>query len=263
MTLVKSATIEDDIPDLIGVSGSYSEDLLSSTERMDLSDRLSEIGFMKFNEILRIVLNETQPTSDLDHLHMDADLIHQIDIHIREKMFIVNDGVYTRSKLYEKFPMLNALGVLPEAICRQQLIAVFDSDKVAVDACTYDGETNEMTPHPDAILCKPSEILRKVKSKPSKIVRTKIYVAKEEWNEHRDAYAIFSNVAKVAKSQHITEKLLLTYPEDERRRLRLTLTGSESQNIHTRLIGRLAGMFNECKKDMELENTTAVLSITK
>ena len=137
--------------------------------------RYNEDGFYHISTVRKIIRESCTKES----LFPDPDIMVMIDSFINYKIFIADNTVYTREELYENYAFVE-LDAIPEDFFSRQVIGVFeDNGEVKYDRKDEDDESMEFI----QVHCmlKLDKDPNYVPIKPTKIVRTKIFIGGEQF----------------------------------------------------------------------------------
>lgn len=130
------------------------------------------------------MIKECQDTRG-ENLTIDPEILMVIDVRTDYPIFVVDDNVFTREELLQKYPFEDFRKV-PEEVFVQQEIGVFDSPtefagNEPYEFCTRDiGDTNEFLRIRD-LVGHAINIDYRAKQAPARIVKTKTFLGKERW----------------------------------------------------------------------------------
>lgn len=182
----------------------YCRSLLSANDAKAVDEELKKGGFMTIAQVREIVKTNTiKESMDArgETYAIDPEIMIVIDSRVNYKVFITGDNVYTREELYSHMPFFD-LQTDPEDVFVQQEIGVFPARKYAMESDEFEyvardvgDETVEFVMIEDMV----GKVARKdykPKRAPAKIVKTKIYLGKEKWDDfclvHRFAKGVFN-----------------------------------------------------------------------
>lgn len=174
--------------------------LLNTKEAKEVEEEVKKSGFMTIEQVRNIVKNNTiKETMEArgEMYAIDPEILILIDSRTNYTVFIAGDNVYTREQLYAHLPF-HDLQATPESVFVQQEIGVFPARKYAMAADEFEyvardvgDETVEFVMIEDMV----GQVARdnyKAKRAPVKIVKTKIFLGREKW----DDFCLVHRVAK-------------------------------------------------------------------
>ena len=157
-----------------------SMNLLSDEEYKDVQAYIKEFGYMPIQSIRHMLLNYNCKTDS--YLNVDPSFLLIIDAYIDYPIFFAKNQVFTRQDLMEKFPFIE-FNTVPEKIFKQQEIGAF----VAKGEKEPQYEMRDISNEPfmsTKDFVKSHIIKGYTNQKITSVkVTTKIYAAKEEWDE--------------------------------------------------------------------------------
>jgi hypothetical protein len=169
----------------------YCRALLPAAEISSIEEEIKKSGFMTVEQVREIIKNNTVKESmDArgETTAIDPEIMIAIDSRINFKVFISGDNVYTREELYAHLPF-HDLKAEPEDVFVQQEIGVFPARKYAMDSDEFEyvardlgDDTVEFVMIEDMV----GKVARKdyqAKRAPVKIVKTKVFLGKEKWDD--------------------------------------------------------------------------------
>lgn len=198
------APADPDVHDIATENAEFARSLLSDKERRELDEDIAREGFMSIAEVRAIILKNTSKES-LEHGALDPEMLAMIDSRINYKLFIDGDNIYTREELYTSYPF-HEFGVQPEAIFVGQEIGVFPPRATALtEDLEYvvrdvGDESVEFVMIEDLVRAARSTAAAPSRA-PIRIVRTKVYVGKERWEDFKLMQRLFRGAARVAAAQ--------------------------------------------------------------
>lgn len=162
-------------------SKSFTLSLLDEKSRKDRDDYVKECGYLTLDQIRSLFkTNNTR-----DSYTPDAEMMIMIDSRTDQKIFIEDNTVYDRDTLFNAYPF-DILECEPEDYFSRQMVAKFvdpkDKDRIEYIAKDEDDSTpfikilDQIKKH-DAE--KKGEVF--IPEQPVQIVRTKIFLAKKNW----------------------------------------------------------------------------------
>jgi len=181
---------------------SYARSLLSHDAEMDVDKLNRTKGYMTISQVRDLLATNTVNGS-VEAGGIDPEFMVQIDSRTNYKIFIAGDNVYTREELYDNFSF-HELNVQPEGFFTAQEIGVFAPRK-AGDPYQYmardaDDETLVMTLVEDML-----ELEIRKNPRPARalvrIVKTKIYIGKEQWDDFMSIQRTIRAVTRVTQAR--------------------------------------------------------------
>ena len=182
----------------------YSRSLLSEKKRRAVDESIKRDGYMTIEKVREIVLENTTKES-IEIAGLDPEIISLVDARINYKIFVAGDNIYTRDELYAHFPF-HEFGVQPEAIFVQQELGIFPQRKYAMEdgfeylARDVGDESVEFVMLEDLV----GAAARKgyvQKRAPLRIVKTKVFVGKERWDDFALLQRVFRGAIRVSTAQ--------------------------------------------------------------
>lgn len=182
----------------------FCRSLLPAAELSLIDEEIKKSGFMTIDQVRELIKsNSVKENMDArgETYAIDPEIMILVDARTNYKVFIAGDNVYTREELYTHFPF-HDLKSEPEDVFVQQEIGVFPARKYAMDADEFEyvardfgDETIEFVMIEDMV----GRAARKnyqPKRAPAKIVKTKIFLGKDKWEDfrliHRFAKGVFN-----------------------------------------------------------------------
>ncbi len=182
----------------------YARSLLEEEERSKLDAEIEKDGYMKIDQVRTIVAENTVKGA-IEAGGLDPEIMALIDARIDYKLFIASDNIYTREELYDHFPF-HEFNVQPEAIFVQQEIGIFPPRKHALKeeleyvARDVGDESVDFVMIED-LVGQATRANYKMRRAPLRIVKTKIYVGKERWEDFSLLQRFFRGAVRVAAAQ--------------------------------------------------------------
>jgi len=182
----------------------YARSLLDEAERQQLDKDIADEGYMSIEHVRSLVANHSSKNS-VETGGLDPEMLTLIDARVNYKIFIAGDWLYLREELYEHYPF-HEFNVQPEAIFVQQEIGVFPARKYAMsDDLEYvardaGDESVEFTTIED-LVGKATRPGYEMQRAPLRIVKTKIYVGKERWDDFQLLQRFCRGATRVAAAQ--------------------------------------------------------------
>ena len=168
----------------------YSRALMSPADLVKLKEDIAKQGFMTIEKVRELVWQNTIKESQEargETYAIDPEIMMLIDTRINFRVFITGDNVYTREDLFTHYPF-EAFCTTPEEVFVQQEIGVFPSKDPRRDNKAHEfiaravGGNEEFTTIEDLVGCA-SRKNYKTKRAPIRIVKTKIFLGKDRWEE--------------------------------------------------------------------------------
>jgi hypothetical protein len=170
---------------------------LSILGAADKKERDEEIlgGFMSIETVRKHFKSNLSKESSTP----DPEFMIYIDTRINYQIFIVNDTIYTRDELYDNYAFAEACAE-PEDFFDRQVIGVFNNEYIAKNE---NDESMEFIKIKDYFeLDKATKEGREfTPDRPQRIVNTKIYIAKETFDEFIQLQKLLRAMVKVKRSQ--------------------------------------------------------------
>ena len=179
--------------------------LLTAEEVASLDDEIKRTGHMTIEQVRDIIKNNAPKESQNargETYAIDPEFMMLVDTRINQPVFITGDNVYTREELYEHFPF-HDLRAEPESVFAQQEIGVFPARKYAMDADEFEyvardlgDETIEFVMIEDQVAQVTAKSYRASRA-PVKIVKTKVFLGKERWEEFQLVHRVAIGIVNV------------------------------------------------------------------
>ena len=183
----------------------YARSLLADDERRRLDADIEHEGYLTVAQVRAIVAENTAKGS-VESAGLDPEVMALLDARINYKIFVAGDNIYTREDLYNHYPF-HEFGVQPEAVFAQQELGVFEPRKYAMTpgeleyvARDVGDETVEFVMVEDLVGRAARKDYKPWRT-PLRIVKTKIYVGKERWEDFALLQRFFRGAARVAAAQ--------------------------------------------------------------
>ena len=195
---------DPDAHDLSREDAEYARSLLNSEERRALDEEIGKSGYMSIEQVRAIVAENTTKGS-IEAGGLDPEVMALIDARIDYKIFIAGDNIYTREGLYDHYPF-HEFSIQPEIVFAQQEIGIFPPRKHALKsefeyvARDVGDESVDFVMIEDLV----GQATRRdyeMKRAPLRIVKTKIYVGKERWEDFSLMQRFFRGAARIATAQ--------------------------------------------------------------
>lgn len=184
----------------------FSRSLLTAEARAALNADIEKDGFLTIAQV-RAIVTENTVKSSLDTGGLDSEIMALIDARTNYKIFVAGDNIYTREDLYNHYPF-HEFGVQPEAIFVQQELGVFparrhalspeDLEYVARDA---GDESVEFVMVEDLVGASSGRNHGAKIRTPTRIVKTKIFLGKERWDDFAALQRFYRGAIRVAAAQ--------------------------------------------------------------
>jgi hypothetical protein len=181
-----AAPPDPDAYDRAAEDAGYARSLLPEDARKAVDAEIEAKGYMTIDEVRKIVTSNSCKGETLD---IDPEMMAMIDARINYKVFVVDDNIYSREELYDHFPF-HEFATQPEVIFMQQEIGIFPpkkhtlrKDELEYMARDVGDESVDFLMLEDMVglAARPADY--KLKRPPLRIVKTKIYVGKEQWED--------------------------------------------------------------------------------
>lgn len=169
----------------------YCRALLPAAEITSIEEEIKKNGF-KTIEWVRETIRDNTVKESMDArgetYAIDPEIMMVIDARTNYKVFIVGDNVYTREELYAHLPF-HDLKAEPENVFVQQEIGVFPARKYAMDDDEFEYVARDLGDDTIGFVMiedMVGSVTRKnykAKRAPVKIVKTKVFLGKEKWED--------------------------------------------------------------------------------
>lgn len=168
----------------------YCRALLSPKDLATLKDSVASDGFLTIEDVRALVATNTvKETMEArgEIYAVDPELMMQIDTRINFNVFIAGDNVYTREELFVHYPF-DTFQTEPERVFVQQEIGVFPPKTNALKAGEYDYAARDIDDEDEFIMIedlvgRAARKNYKMRRAPLKIVKTKIFLGKQQWED--------------------------------------------------------------------------------
>jgi hypothetical protein len=182
----------------------YARSLLSEDDLREADEDIEANGYLPIETVRRIV-DENTAKGSVEAGGLDPEILWLVDARIDYKIFIAGDNLYTREELYDHFPF-HEFNVQPEAIFVQQEIGVFPPRKHALmnelEYLVRDaGDESIDFVMLEDLVGAATRANYKRKRAPLRVVKTKIYVGKERWEDFALLQRFARGAARVAMAQ--------------------------------------------------------------
>lgn len=137
--------------------------------------------FMTINEVRKFV-HENSTRESIELSSIDPEIIAIIDKNIDFNIFITGDEIYTSEHLYKNYSF-NKFKICPESVFTQQAIEMYESSCGTLDYILCDIRKPDDICKPDDTCMPPSNTIKK--RIPIKIITTKVYLGKENWEDFK------------------------------------------------------------------------------
>ncbi len=158
-------------------------------------------------EVARI-LSEQYAGGEIDAASLDPETIAWLDHVTNYKVFLTAEGVMSREQLFAAYPFAE-LDVVPEAVFANQEVAIFPppahsiSDDLEYMARDVGDDTTEFQTV-DAMVARATGIRKSAaKRDPIKIVRTRVWLGKEQWDDFLQLVRTMRAAARIAQGQMV------------------------------------------------------------
>ena len=182
----------------------YARSLLDEEELRELDEELAKEGFMPIEKVRDLVLGNTAKGS-VEAGGLDPEIMALVDARIDYKIFIAGDNLYTREELYDHYPF-HEFSVQPEAVFARQEIGIFPPRKHALkEEFEYiardDGDESVDFVMLEDLVGQAARRNYRLKRAPLRVVKTKIYVGKERWEDFALLQRFYRGAARVGAAQ--------------------------------------------------------------
>jgi hypothetical protein len=184
---------------------SFARSLLSEEERRRVDAEIEKDGFMTIDQVRALVAENTIKGS-VESGGLDPEIMALVDARTNYKIFIAGDNIYTREGLYDHYPF-HEFNVQPEAIFVQQELGIFPPRKHALKseeleyvARDVGDETVDFVMIED-LVGKETRKNYKMRRAPLRVVKTKVYIGKERWEDFALLQRFFRGAVRVATAQ--------------------------------------------------------------
>ena len=184
---------------------SFARSLLSEEERRRVDAEIEKDGFMTIDQVRALVAENTTKGS-VESGGLDPEIMALIDARTNYKIFIAGDNIYTREGLYDHYPF-HEFNVQPEAIFVQQELGIFPPRKHALKpeeleyAARDVGDESVDFVMIEDLVGKETRKNYKMRRAPLRIVKTKVYIGKERWEDFALLQRFFRGAVRVATAQ--------------------------------------------------------------
>lgn len=200
-----AAPADPDIYDQEKENEIFARSLLNDDERRSIDAEIETDGYMTITQV-RAIISENTVKGSVDPGGLDPEIMALIDARINYKIFVAGDNIYTREDLYNNFPF-HEFNVQPEAIFAQQELGVFPPRKHALKteeleyvARDVGDESVEFVMIEDLVGMETRKNY-KLRRAPLRVVKTKVYLGKERWEDFATLQRLFRGAARVATAQ--------------------------------------------------------------
>lgn len=182
----------------------YARSLLDEEELRELDEEIEKEGYMPIEKVRDLVLGNTAKGS-VEAGGLDPEILALVDARVDYKIFIAGDNLYTREELYAHYPF-HEFGIQPEAVFCQQEVGIFPPRKHALKeefeyiARDAGDESVDFVMLEDMV-GQASRRGYQMKRPPLRVVKTKIYVGKERWEDFSLLQRFFRGATRVAAAQ--------------------------------------------------------------
>jgi hypothetical protein len=187
------APSDPDIYDSLKENTNYVRSLLSEEELNILNTE----GFMTIDQV-RDLINGNTTKNSIETGSIDPEILAMIDVRINYKIFIAKDNIYSRECLYNNYPF-HEFNVKPEDIFIQQELGVFQLSNGSLEYIAKDIDDEAiMTEDLVKMATKKNYTQKRV---PDRIVKTKIYIGKEQWDDFEVLKRFFRGIKNITTAQ--------------------------------------------------------------
>ena len=187
------APSDPDIYDSLKENTNYVRSLLSEEELNILNTE----GFMTIDQV-RDLINGNTTKNSIETGSIDPEILAMIDVRINYKIFIAKDNIYSRECLYNNYPF-HEFNVKPEDIFIQQELGVFQLSNGSLEYIAKDIDDEAiMTEDLVKMATKKNYTQKRV---PDRIVKTKIYIGKEQWDDFEVLKRFFRGINRITTAQ--------------------------------------------------------------
>jgi hypothetical protein len=180
----------------------FARSLLDAEERRRVDAEIDAGGYLTVEQVRALILENTIKGS-VESGGVDPEVMALVDARINYKIFVGGDNIYTREGLYDNFPF-HEFNVQPEAVFVQQELGVFASPNHpgGLEYMTRDvgDESVAFVTVGDLVGAEVRKGLRSRRA-PARVVKTKIYIGKERWEDFALLQRLFRGAARVATAQ--------------------------------------------------------------
>jgi hypothetical protein len=171
----------------------YCRSLMAPEDLALLKEDITRSGFMTIEHV-RVLIQQNSVKEAQDargEIYIEPDTIMQIDLRTDFHVFISGDSVYTSEGLFEHFPF-KEFRTTPEEVFVQQEIGVFAgaiNKHVARDVGGEEFFTIE------ELVSRAVHKKYKSGGGPQRIVKTKVFLGKERWNDFKEMKRLVRSLA--------------------------------------------------------------------
>jgi len=182
----------------------YARSLLKDDERQKLDEEIDQVGYMQIH-MVREMLAQHSVKGSLETGAIDPEMLAVLDARIDYKVFVAGDSVYLRQELYDAYSF-HEMNVQPEAVFCQQELGVFPSRKYSMNgeleyvARDVGDESVEFVMIED-LVGKATRPGYELKRSPLRVVKTKVYVGKQAWEDFQLVERFFRGATRIAAAQ--------------------------------------------------------------
>jgi hypothetical protein len=198
------APADPDRYDRLGEDADFARSLLSEAERRQVDGDIDRDGYMTIAQV-RALVSENTIKGSVEAAGLDPEVMAMVDARINYQIFIAGDNIYTRGELYDHYPF-HEFNVQPEAVFVQQEIGVFPPQNHApADALEYAArdagdESIDFMMVEDLVGRETARGCQEPRA-PLRVVKTKVYVGKERWEDFALLQRFFRGAVRVAAAQ--------------------------------------------------------------
>jgi hypothetical protein len=168
----------------------FTRQLLSEKEKSDLS-------ILEISAIRNIIIENSNRDS---YDKIDPDLLIAVDSRINYNIYIIEDNIYTYEELCTVYPF-QEFNISPDSIFTRQIIIIFDDNLIEV---INDGDpiisTYDLIKLGTATMANLEAAAKDIK-RPSKIIRSKIFIGGEKWKDFLQLRGFFRGMIQVSNLQ--------------------------------------------------------------
>lgn len=172
------------------------EDIEEAKKNPNGKIRYNEDGFYHIDTVRRLI----RESCTKENIFPDPDIMIMIDANINYKIFIADNTVYTREDLYDNYAFIE-LDAIPEDFFSRQVIGVFDNgSEIVYNRKDEDDESMEFIQIKCMLNLDKDPNYKPIK--PTKIVKTKIFIGGEQFTEFVNLQKQMRTIIKL-KQRHV------------------------------------------------------------
>jgi hypothetical protein len=170
---------------------------------------VKKTGFLTIEDV-RGLVRDNSPKESMEArgevYALEPELLILIDTRTNYKIFIAGDNVYTREELFDHYPF-ERFKVLPEEIFSQQEIGVFPAKKHAMNPDEFEyvardaGDKTVEFVMVEDMVGQATRPKYQAQRAPVRVVKTKIYIGREAWDNFSLLYRFGKAVGKIVHAQ--------------------------------------------------------------